>query len=242
MKKRLLIPFIILLAAGAIFLGCQKKRQASIPQGERIALEDLGSDIYDLSDDTRLHYDKMGTVAVIFGWGYNDKNFVAATTDALSSFDILPLTFPDDFKHGGKTYITNLTSLVSGVELKGIVMLGAPQNTAYAITRLRDQYNGELPYPVFSLFGQEEIDAMEATSDLVLDLEANKNISDTKRPNNISSIIENSVRYCVYSDSAFQRDTTLLNLAKMIAGDSVTPYIDKATGLKSVNHFILKAN
>lgn len=244
-KVKLLILMAIFLACG-VLLGCQKKKSVVIPRGQEVTLSDVGNDIYDLTDETRIHSDTHGTVAILFGWGYNDKNFIAVILDKLANYKILPLVFPDDFKHGSKTYVTNLTTLVSGVDLRGIVLLGAPQNASVAVTRLSNAWGGGLPYPVFNLFGQDDIDAMEATSDIVLELQADKKntvangAADSTMPKNIDSIIENAVKYCTYTDSSFHRDTTLLQLAQMIAGDSVTFYVDSSTGLKSVNHFVLK--
>ena len=72
-------------------------------------------------------------------------------------------------RRGEKTYITNIENELSDKNVKGIILLGAPENTHKAIARMQDSWGGALPYPVFSFFSQDDIIAMEDSADFVLD-------------------------------------------------------------------------
>lgn len=235
-----LVLLRIFFTAVAVFtilalFGCRRHKSVIIPTGVEVALQDVGSDIYDLTDDTMLHNDVSGSVVIVAGYGYNNKDFIESVIDKTSTYNVTTFVFPDDFRHNGKTYITNLTGLVSNIDLKGIILLGAPPNTSVAISRLISMWGGALPYPVLNLAPLDDVSGSEATSDIVIDFN-----SDKTSPSSVLDILINSIRSCIYAEGSYKREPSLLQLAAMIAGDSVTPFIDSSTGLRSVNHFVLR--
>lgn len=126
-------------------------------------------------------------VVVLFGYGYNDADFVGRTLDTLydrfgAAEDgglIIPLVFPDDFKRGKDSVASELPSFASSDDttLRGVLLLGAGENTNYGIAHLQDYYGGERTFPVFSLFGQDDTLGTEATSDFVLERVQEANVS-----------------------------------------------------------------
>lgn len=259
MKKSFTIPLSISVAvflvtcATIFFISCQKKKVVTVAYGTEVSLQELGSDIYFLNDETQLWHESDRAVCVVFGYGYNDKNFVDSTVDALfsefGSFEdggaIIPLTFPDDFRHGSKAYITNLEGKLSDKSLCGIILLGAPENTAEAIARITDAYDGLLPFPVFSFFSQDEEVPMENCADFVLDvaLDNKKPLSEetqVKRVSSLPQILSRSISIMRGCTAPFKKTTEIIDLVKLIAEPlPVTNYIDAQTGLMSVNHFLI---
>ena len=118
-----------------------------------------------LEEEPKMWHETHKKICILYGYDHNSPEFVKETNAALfkkygnakEGGAILPVVFPDDFKKGNKVYITNLTFLLEDVELQGIILLGAPEGTHYAIARLQDSWGGTLPYPVFSLFPQDDI-------------------------------------------------------------------------------------
>lgn len=263
MKKRILFPVAFVIVAGtflggAYFTACQKKKAlATLAQGTSVDLESFaGNDLYDIDEPTQLWHTGDSCVCIVFGYGYNDDNFVASTLESLqkrfgNSKDggaIYPLVFPKDFTHGSKTYITNLVDLVDSKNIRGLIILGAPENTNEAISRLATSWGGTLPYPVFSFFSQDDVLPMEGVCDFVLDADMNTdNMSEenTGYVKDAPIILESAVECALESPAGYVRDNSLSKLVEQIVSNSgsshkVDHYIDSETSLRSVNHFILK--
>lgn len=253
MKKSFIIySFFCLLAA---FSSCGKPRKNLAFAGGLHS-----SYIPDAADETRaptqLWHPSTERLCILFGYGYNNEDFVKNMTaelefrygSYLNGGLILPLTFPDDFKRGGKAYISLLASILSEQELLGIVLLGAPDGTHRAIAQLQDSFGGELPCPVFSFFSQDDVIAMEDSADFVLDklhmAERDSDDSQEHEPEfvkEIPLILKSAVHIIEMSRLPFEKNEELFGVVKKIVGDlKIIRYIDPATGLASINHFNLE--
>lgn len=116
---------------------------------------------------------------------------------------IVSVVFPDDFKKGkeavtselpryamsedyippyaaygeGLSALSTAAEETVGINLRGVLLLGAGENTNYAIARLQDYYGGGRAFPVFSLFPQDDTLGTEATSDFVLERVQETNVN-----------------------------------------------------------------
>ena len=255
MKHRLTF-FKATLFLGALFSfsSCGKSRQITA-DGGAAAITDAENLADDLSAPTQLWHQTDECIFILFGYGYNDSDFVANMTRTLfqkfGSFDdggwILPLIFPDDFKRGSKTYITNIENELSDKNVKGIILLGAPENTHKAIARMQDSWGGALPYPVFSFFSQDDIIAMEDSADFVLDkaqkAEINGILEEEEQTyiKEIPDILVKAVRSQILSDAPFAKNAALFDFVKTLApGVKMERYADPETNLISINHFVIE--
>ncbi len=92
-----------------------------------------------------------GEVCVLFGYGFNSENFysqVIHNLDTLYGLEendgmILPVIFPNDIKK-----ISLLRDMLNERNIRGVVILGAPEGTNSVFARLQDEYDGKIPYPV----------------------------------------------------------------------------------------------
>lgn len=250
MRKFFYFAFFIILA---LFTNCSKHKEPISLDGT-INLIDTNGDENLLYENTQTWHQTNKNICVLYGYGYNSAEFVSEMNETLfnkfgSAEDfglIYPLVFPDDFKRGSKVFITNLTNLLSDKELQGIVLLGAPEGTHIAIARLQDSWGGTLPFPVFTLFPQDDVLGIEDSSDFVLDkaqkAEINGIVAEEEQTyvHEIPEILENCVKYISYCDSPLRKDAKLFEIVKKICGNlKVNRYEDPDTGLISINHFVL---
>jgi|WetSurMetagenome_2_1015567.scaffolds.fasta_scaffold22066_3 hypothetical protein len=218
-------------------------------------VKDAGSDKDDLKLPTQLWHFSDKRVCVLFGYGYNTKETAGVMAASLirrygsdeNGGLILPLVYPDDFKHGKKDFAYELEARLEKHEICGIVLLGAPENTHYALARLQDDYDEYTPFPVFSFFPQDDVAGMESTADFVVDKAqeadlngALKNESEQITEQAMPQILVNAVQYVMLPESELARDKTLFTHVQTILGKrKVSHYVDPETGLQSINHFIL---
>jgi len=205
-------------------------------------------------------------ICVLFGYGYNDESFVTEIKKELSdSFGlaqdgglVYPLVFPKDFKSGVRERISILAEYLENYELQGILLLGAPENTHNAVNYLIARYDGKLPFPVFSMFSQDNVLGTEWISDFVLEkVHVSDILSDGEEHSapaaeDARSLIINAVKYISMLDlcgtgssgsgTALPADSDLLVHVQNIAGKErkVSYYVDPDSGLRSVNHFVFQ--
>lgn len=249
---------IILFCLFSILLvSCVQKKDIGTETDEisKVVLSNANLNICDIEKPTQSWHQTDECICVLFGYGYNDADFVKKMTDMLfeqfGSYEdggyIFPLVFPDDFKGGSKTYITNLENELSDKNVKGIILLGCPENTHKAIARLQDKWGGALPYPVFSFFPQDDVIAMEDSADFVLDKAQKidldgiaKNEEEQDFFEEVPTLLLKSVRYQIDSESPFAKDANLLNFVKMLDKDlTIERYADPDTNLLAINHFLI---
>ena len=251
MNKRFVF---ILIIFPLIFSGCKRERRTTT-QNSSVNLSTAKNNIVQQDKSTQFWHQTNKKICVLYGYGYNSQEFTSAMNSVLfqkfgsaeNDGFIYPVTFPDDFKKGSKVYITVLTDILQDMELQGIVLLGAPEGTHIAIARMQDDWDGNLPYPVFSLFPQDNVLGMEDSSDFVLDKAQKAEINgileeeDQSYVQEIPELLENSVRYISYCDAPAEKNAKLFEIVKKICGNlKVERYSDPDTGLISINHFVLE--
>lgn len=243
-----------LLLIAILVTSCTKKNAAITAEASVIPETELVENITKTS--TQLWHNQNKSICIVFGYGYNTEKFVSETKDRLYSKYgniqdgglIFPLVYPDDFR----AYITELPNLLDGIELAGIILLGAPEGTHKAIAKIHDSYGNlleRLPFPVFSFFSQDDnIIGMEDSSDFVLDKMQKTVINGLTNTEDelefveeVPFIIDNAVRYMLMSEAPLEKKARLFDAVKMIAGNlKIQRYSDPETGIVSINHFLLE--
>lgn len=253
MKKTIIC--VSALAAALSLCSCGKNNNITISGSNLVSVTDT-EESAEIFKPTQLWHKSNSHVVVLFGYGYNDENFVEATKSKLeekygsSENDgrLISLVFPEDFKHGSRTYITDLANILSNKEVSALVILGAPEGTYKAIARMQDSYDGTLPFPVISLFSQDEVLGMEYSSDFILDKTQKaqldgtmENESDQAFVKDVPALLERALYLADISESPFAKDAKLIEIVKMVTGKlMVSRYSDPETGLISINHFVLE--
>jgi hypothetical protein len=183
---------------------------------------------------------------------YIDSSFISASGEPV----IVPLVFPDDFKAGSAARISLLYEKLIAYNLRGIVLLGSPENTHSALAKLQDAFGG---VPVVSLFSQDDQMGTEALSCFVFDFEARElpnehaleeeaisldevsEIEFARYIDAVPSLVSRVVYYVSLLDSPPAKNAELrVHAAQMLgSGWNILPYIDAETGMHPVNHFVL---
>ena len=196
-------------------------------------------------------------IVIVFGYDFNKPEVVKEIKNTLSenfglSEDgglITPIVYPDDFKHGQRGYVSELTSILnSASELQGIILLGAPENTHIALAKHQDFWNQNIPYPIAAVFPQDEVLGLEATCNIVIDKGQAAGITGEIVQNEIESefssestqLINDIVHYISLFDGVPEYNANLkIHISQMLKNRKVHPYFDPETGLQSINHFVL---
>ncbi|MBP5402772.1 MAG: hypothetical protein J6Y36_06395 [Treponema sp.] len=202
-------------------------------------------------------------ICIVFGYGYNSDTFVKEEVERLetnfglsdeeateNSGLIIPYVFPDDLKVGNTGRISRLIALLENVELAGIITIGAPEYTSNTLASFRENMEEKKPFPIYTLFPQDDILAIEATSDFVLDraVEQSEDIEEVKQETeqtkiaHIEDIIDNAIDYMLLFEEPLKSNAELLTHVNNIAGAyyKIKRYVDPETGLSSINHFIIE--
>jgi hypothetical protein len=203
-----------------------------------------------------------GCMAVVFGEGYNDENFISGTVELLSQKYglekddglIWPIIFPKDFLVAGKLRISSFPSILSDKKLCGLIIVGAPDKLNISLSKVRElmEESDANSYPVYSLFSQDDILGTEAGSDLVFDFLMNHLSDEASLNEEISNPYMDDVPYLLIDAVSsllsykIQKESGLKNseIAQNIFGSqwNVQPYYDAESGLKSYNHFVISKN
>lgn len=245
--------FVMLLVS--IFCGCAKKQSQPLNTEDKIELEVQEAE--PTQPKKVFRWNKVdGVICVLLGYGFNDASFYndafKTLTDKYGLEEdgglIWPLVYPDDFKKGTTTRISDLYTMVNQKKVKGILLLGAPENTNLAIARLQDYWEGKMPYPVFSFFPQDDILGMESTCDFVLDYErsakeeANSEETTQQIDKSVEKILLNAIKYMSQLPGPLPADDNLHEHVQQIVGKDkkVRRFTDSETGLQSINHFVIE--
>ena len=255
LKTLKFVPVVSMLVLSCFLFSCGGKPVATTTGGGALSVSAAGEDSANLKLPAQLWHVSDEAVCILFGYGYNDTAFVASMTETLSAKYgaasdgglILPIVFPDDFKRGSRSIAAELPLLVGEKKLRGVILLGAPENTHFGVAHLQDRYDGVFPFPVFSFFSQDDVSGTEGTADIVLDKaqEAGidgiiKNESEQVFVKEVPDFIRHSVDFMLAVDGALAKNNDLLVYLKKITGNAkLRRYVDPESGLQSVNHFIL---
>lgn len=257
MKKILLL--LAALCCAAIF-SC-KKEEAPKKTADPFEIE-VSEEKKSLINSPSWHPSEK-KICVVFGYGYNDKPYVQAVLESLGAkygLDdgsdegglIFALTFPDDFPSGR---ISRLPALIDERELAGIIVIGAPENTNYALAKLEDEYSSQetmIPYPVYAFFPQDDVAGIEATANFVVDRalegsgssddETNKEEVVQTQVKDLEKILDSAIEYMLLTQAPLPANEDLLAHVSRIMGKNykVSRYVDAESGLQSINHFVIE--
>lgn len=202
------------------------------------------------------------TIAVILGYGYNDsekkdgiiqmlaQNYGVDTEEAPGLISVF--TYPDNFTVSGKPRISSLINLIEDKKMCGMIILGAPEGTHTAISKLQDKTEtGKLAFPVFTIFPQDDVLGSESTSFFVLDyahksddsehLDSSESTGDI--PDfDVNKFLANAVDSILETQGELPQNDQLADFVHKIVGAKrkLNRYVDGETGLKSINHFIFE--
>jgi hypothetical protein len=251
--------FIACLAVPLVFSGC--KKQQKTPDADSVELTSNINNNDSLSaslNTTQKWHLTNKRVCVLFGYDFNNpevkepllallrENFGLAEDGGL----IFPVCYPEDFKHGVRGYATDFAAILQAddLDLCGLVLLGAPENTHIALAKNQDKWEQEVPYPVIALFPQDDVLGIESTCDIVVDKGQTAGITGEIAPEesdgqihpNAPEIIVETIKYIQLLDGAPSRTKDLQkHMAQMLEGFQFHHYTDPESGLQSINHFVL---
>ena len=209
-------------------------------------------------------------IAVLFGYGYNDKDFVDTICSVLAEEYgleendglILPLVYPQDFLvTSSVARISNLSSIIKEKNCKSLITLGAPEFTHRALAKLQDENQN---CTVISLFSQDDVLGTESGSFLVFDFaekelvlseESEELVTNQNSSTDLHSLTKDTelqhldkMNFILAKTINFLKNSTELQnkeisqIATSVFGKDweVSAFLDSDTGLRSRNHFVLK--
>lgn len=248
MRKYFLFVCVIFII---LFSSCSQKKKNTLNEDSiNITLESSNSEF---SSSPQTWHITNKRICVIFGYNFNSEEIYTPLLENLSKkygLDengglILPLIYPESFKHGVKGYSSDLFSILNDdeIEFSGVIILGAPEKTHQALARLQDKWNEKIPYPIIALFPQDDILGLEFACDIVIDQEGNFSDLEEEHSQNIpqiDKILEETVDYVVALKSSLPRDISIqTHVQQMYKNRNVRRYLDPESGLQSINHFVL---
>lgn len=210
-----------------------------------------------ISPETKAYLEGKNIV-VVLGYGYNDDAAITNLTQSLNdNFGveteekpglISVFVYPTDFMVAGKERISSLADRIEDKTLAGMIILGAPEGLHIALSKIQDRAEGgKIPYPVFTLFSQDDVLGSESTSDFVLDYAHKTNTIDGEVTDFIpdfdaSQILTNSISEMLELREPLKADNNLLPFVQKLLekNRTVVHYVDGETGLQSINHFIFE--
>lgn len=220
---------------------------------------------------------KDGIICVLFGYGFNDGEFLDDFLGILQKRYgletdggiILPVIFTENDVEGQLSIakISSLYDIISERDIKGIILLGAPDGTHRYLTKLRQDWDDNPPYAIFSLMPQDDVLGEEFNCDFVLEYERNVSLEDEEVEvktvdKTAEQIVLRAIRYMVdlpddrYYPARFPpagqtaakalrssifSDQDLHSHVQSIVGEKkVRRYVDGETGIQSINHFVIE--
>ncbi|MBQ9631121.1 MAG: hypothetical protein IJR49_06005 [Treponema sp.] len=246
--------FTLSVLSMLFLFSCKNRTQNNVQSNSLLEVDKTIDN--DLFPNTQTWHAGNECICILFGYGYNDDDFVSSITQSLykkygAEEDgglIKAIVFPDDFKRGTRSIAAELPLLVGEKQLRGIITLGAPENTHFALAHIQDSRVPVENFPIISFFPQDNVSGMEGTSDIILDKAQDTN-EDASLENehtqvfvsDVPDFIFRSIAYSLALDAPLPKNADLQTHLKAIIGNrNFTRYVDPETGLPSINHFILK--
>ena len=255
MKKNTIL-LLTVCALSLLLGGCKKKHKDADANSVDLTLNQVEEPALQTAPQKWHVTNKR--VCVLFGYDFNKAeihdSLLALLKDNFGLDEdgglIYPVSYPEDFKHGVRGYASDFAALLQSEELDlaGVVLLGAPENTHTALARNQDKWEQNVPYPVIALFPQDDVLGIESTCDIVvdkgqtagLDGEVAPEESDGQIHQNAPEIIVETIRYIQLLDGAPERSKALQkHMEQMLEGYQFHHYTDPESGLMSINHFVL---
>lgn len=254
MRKILIIGAVLVLTA--CFFSCKKNHTKQETNSIDLTLNQAEEPV--MRETPQKWHVTNKRILVLFGYDFNNpeikKNLLSLMKENFGLDEdgglIYPVSYPDDFKHGTKGYASDLEAFLQAddLDLAGVVLLGAPENTHVALAKNQDNWEQEVPYPVIALFPQDDVLGIESTCDIVVDKGQTAGLtgeiapeeSDGQIHQNAPDIIIETISYIQLLDGAPSRSQALQkHMEQMLEGYQFHHYTDPETGLKSINHFVL---
>ena len=228
---------------------CQKNQSARQQTSGEIQLSVESVEAKSEEDIPVMQNENGQAICVVFGYGFNSPDFYEDALNKLGAIYglestggiIWPVIYPDDLR----SRIMNLHDMANEKQLKGIILLGAPENTHYMLAKLQDDWDNLPPYNIFSFFPQDDILGEESTSSLIL--EHTRSEDDTAEETELKvdaetvDLLLRAVRYMLELPGPLPLDSDLIAHVQHIAGNhKVHRYTDSETGLQAINHFVME--
>ena len=243
--------FITVTAAILLSMGsCSKNKKAVYNLEGTMILDVKQSTDQELINPT-VYTNAEGVIAVLCGYGFEDFDEKFASVKRKFGVNengglLLPLYYPEDFKHGNTARISDLYTLINNQKVRGILLLGSPEGTNIALARIQDSYQLKVPYPVFSFFPQDDVLGMESTCNFVLEYERTSKEEATTESSvefdeNIVELVSNAIKYIYELPGPLPQDNELSYHVQKIVGENVKihNFKDSETGIASINHFVI---
>ena len=191
-----------------------------------------------------------GVVVVLFGYGFNEPSFTNSILQKIKDeFGVenenglvLPVIFPDDLHNR----ISSLNDFLCDRQIRGIVLLGAPERTHIALAKIHNDWDNMTPFNIFSFFPQDEALGQEGTCNFVVEYprlhtELSEDSGVIQSADESVEIIMNSIRYVAQLPRSIPCDQDLqFHVQNILKGKKIKPYVDSETGITSVNHFLIR--
>ena len=191
-----------------------------------------------------------GVVVVLFGYGFNEPSFTNSILQKIKDeFGVenenglvLPVIFPDDLHNR----ISSLNDFLGDRQIRGIILLGAPERTHIALAKIHNDWDNMTPFNIFSFFPQDEALGQEGTCNFVVEYprlhtELSEDSGVIQSADQSVEIIMNSIRYVAQLPGSIPCDQDLqFHVQNILKGKKIKPYVDSETGITSVNHFLIR--
>lgn len=257
MKKLILLLSTVLILSLAV--SCKKSNTSDVKSVHNLTLSQVSADSDQFAQIISQWHITNKRIYVLFGYGFNSPNVIEKVKLVLENrygLDedeglICPVIYPDDFKHNGKAIATELYHMLAESEkdIAGVLLLGAPDTTHIALGRLQDFWDMNVPYPIISLFPQDDVLGLESTCDIVIDKsQKNQNNDEEISDEETASISEDTpgliisiLDYMITLNGTIPKDSDLqVHVSQMLEGKNLNMYVDPETGIRSINHFVLE--
>ena len=195
--------------------------------------------------------DDEGIVLVVFGYGFNDAEFLAEAKKVISSAYGLSengglvrcVVFPDDLHNR----ISNFRQIVDENNVRGIIVFGAPEGCHLTFAKIREDRNNNPLFSIFSFFPQDDVLGQEGTCSFVLDHESAGGVNLEEQgqvmDEDIFNILVSAIRYAALLPSELPVDGELHSHVQSIVGHrKVHRYVDGETGIQVRNHFVIESS
>lgn len=234
------------------FNSCSQSKKDVITISEDSLILDVkpSSDIEPVSPN--YHKEDRGIIAVVMGSEYNEDEYYPDIVKALdekygleeNGGIISTVRFPVDMKNR----VSNLKSYLLEIEnLHGVIIVGAPNRTHDAISKVNEEWDEMRPFPVFSLFPKDNILGEESACDIVLDYKENvENEEAAPLPKEkIQEILEKALDYMILADQPLEKNLKTSkdmqeHAQNIVKNRTVIRYVDSETGIGANNHFIIE--
>ena len=246
MQKKLIKNLFSVTLIFMIFSSCKEKQKLS---PDFINLQVAETSLQ--KETAELHYtNATGEIIVVFAYDYNDPAFtvpmIAEIEKVYGTAEngglVLPLIFPDDFNG----IISRLYDYAVKENIRGIIILGAPDYTYSAIIKIKSFWEDNEPVNIFSFFPKDSVTAQEATCDLILEYnyssqeELDGIVTDLNKViwEDAKTILLKAIKYMYNLPGKLPINSDLYYHIQNIAGKgNVHPFVVDSV-LNSCNHYV----